>query len=106
MEKKCIGVDVGGTTVKIGLFEVSGELLKKWEIPTRKEEQGKYILDDVAASILEVLKQEEISLEQICGAGLGVPGPVKKDGYVEVCVNLGWKDRRPSEELSLSLIHI
>ena len=62
MEKKCIGVDVGGTTVKIGLFEVSGELLKKWEIPTRKEEQGKYILDDVAASILEVLKQEEISL--------------------------------------------
>ncbi len=100
MEKKCIGVDVGGTTVKIGLFEVSGELLKKWEIPTRKEEQGKYILDDVAASILEVLKQEEISLEQICGAGLGVPGPVKKDGYVEVCVNLGWKDRRPSEELS------
>ena len=51
MEKKCIGVDVGGTTVKIGLFEVSGELLKKWEIPTRKEEQGKYILDDVAASL-------------------------------------------------------
>ena len=77
MEKKCIGVDVGGTTVKIGLFEVSGELLKKWEIPTRKEEQGKYILDDVAASILEVLKQEEISLEQICGAGLGVPGDRK-----------------------------
>lgn len=100
MEKKCIGVDVGGTTVKIGLFEASGELLKKWEIPTRKEEQGKYILDDVAASILEVLKQEDISLEEICGAGIGVPGPVKKDGYVEVCVNLGWKDRHPSEELS------
>ena len=41
MGKKCIGVDVGGTSVKLGLFEVTGELLKKWEVPTNKEEQGK-----------------------------------------------------------------
>jgi len=39
MGKKCIGVDVGGTSVKLGLFEVTGELLKKWEVPTNKEEQ-------------------------------------------------------------------
>lgn len=100
MGKKCLGVDVGGTTVKIGIFEVTGELLKKWEVPTRKEEQGKYILNDVAASILDVLKEEGIALEDVCGAGIGVPGPVKKDGYVEVCVNLGWKDRHPAKELS------
>lgn len=100
MGKKCLGVDVGGTTVKIGIFEVTGELLKKWEVPTRKEEQGKYILNDVAASILDVLKEEGIALEDVCGAGIGVPGPVKKDGYVEVCVNLGWKDRYPAKELS------
>lgn len=99
MAKKCIGVDVGGTTVKIGLFEVTGELLKKWEVPTRTEEQGKYILSDAAASILEVLKQEGISLDDIEGAGIGVPGPVKRDGYVEVCVNLGWRDRYPAKEL-------
>ena len=43
MAKKCIGVDVGGTTVKIGLFEITGELLKKWEVPTRTEENGKNI---------------------------------------------------------------
>ena len=51
MGKKCIGVDVGGTSVKLGIFDVDGVLLKKWEIPTRKEEQGKYVLDDIAASI-------------------------------------------------------
>lgn len=104
MAKKCIGVDVGGTTVKIGLFEITGELLKKWEVPTRTEEQGKYILNDVAASILEVLKQGNISLDDIEGAGIGVPGPVRRDGYVEVCVNLGWRDRYPAKELS-QLLH-
>ena len=58
MEKKCIGIDVGGTTVKIGVFGIDGKLLEKWEVPTRKEEDGKYILSDVAASVQEKLKQE------------------------------------------------
>lgn len=100
MEKKCIGIDIGGTTVKIGIFEADGVLLEKWEVPTRKEEQGKYILSDVAASILEKLSQMGISKEDVIGAGMGVPGPVMPDGYVEVCVNLGWKDMNPQKELS------
>ena len=37
MGMKCIGVDIGGTSVKIGLFETTGELLTKWEVKTRKE---------------------------------------------------------------------
>ena len=96
MGKKCIGVDVGGTTVKLGLFEVTGELLKKWEIPTNKEEQGKY-------TVRQVLDQENIPLTDVEGAGMGVPGPVMPDGYVEVCVNLGWKDKYPARELSDAL---
>ena len=40
MEKKCIGIDVGGTTVKIGIFETDGTLVYKWEVPSRKEENG------------------------------------------------------------------
>ena len=48
MGMKCIGVDVGGTSVKIGLFEITGELLDKWEVKTRKEEGGTHILPDVA----------------------------------------------------------
>lgn len=100
MKKKCIGIDIGGTTVKIGIFEADGTLLEKWEVPTRKEEGGKYILSDVAASILEVLKKLGISMEEVAGAGMGVPGPVMPDGYVEVCVNLGWRDQNPGQELS------
>ena len=51
MSLKCIGIDIGGTSVKLGIFEEDGTLVKKWEVPTRKEEDGKYILGDIAASI-------------------------------------------------------
>ena len=103
MGMKCIGVDVGGTSVKVGMFEVTGKLLHKWEVVTRKEENGKYILGDTAASILKKLKDLNISMEEICGVGMGLPGPVLPDGYVEVCVNLGWKDCYPERELSEKL---
>lgn len=103
MGKKCIGVDIGGTTVKLGLFETDGTLLDKWEVKTRKEEGGKYILGDVAASIRSVLKEKGIGLDEVVGAGMGVPGPVMPNGYVEVCVNLGWHDLNPQQELSALL---
>ena len=100
MGKKCIGIDVGGTTVKVGMFELDGTLVKKWEVPTRKEENGKYILPDVAASIRTVLNEQNISLNEVAGAGLGIPGPVLPNGFVEVCVNLGWREMNPQEILS------
>ena len=106
MDKKCIGVDVGGTSVKIGLFEEDGRLLKKWEVRTRKEEDGKHILPDVAASIRQVLEEEGISFDHIKGAGMGVPGPVLPDGSVEICVNLGWHNVNPQKELSAMLENI
>ena len=65
MGKKCIGIDVGGTSVKIGLFETTGDLLLKWEVPTRKEEGGKYIIGDVAASILKTLEEKQIPMEEV-----------------------------------------
>nr|WP_297302469.1 ROK family glucokinase [uncultured Lachnoclostridium sp.] len=101
MGMKCIGVDVGGTSVKIGLFKVTGELLEKWEVKTRKEDGGSHILPDVADSIREKMAAKGIDLKKdLAGVGLGVPGPVLPGGYVEVCVNLGWHNLNPQEELS------
>ena len=94
------GIDVGGTSVKLGLFHHQGELLDKWEIPTRKEEGGKYILSDIAASLKEKMAQKGFTTEDIIGAGIGVPGPVYRNGYVPKCVNLGWKGCNPAEELT------
>lgn len=90
MEKKCFGIDIGGTTVKMGLFTENGSVIEKWEIVTRKEENGKYILEDIAKSIEEKMEEGKIAKEEVVGIGIGVPGPVTQDGTVLKCANLGW----------------
>lgn len=100
MTKYVFGIDVGGTTVKLGLFSVDGELLDKWEITTRKDEGGRYILDDISNSLTEKMEELHIEKSEVAGAGLGVPGPVKEDGTVLKCVNLGWGIFNVEEELS------
>ncbi len=90
MKKYCFGVDIGGTTVKIGLFDETGNVLDKWEIPTRTEEEGKNILPDIAKSLSGKLEEKQISREAVTGVGLGAPGPIDKNGIVHKAVNLGW----------------
>lgn len=90
MGKVCFGIDIGGTSVKLGFFTYEGELLSKWEIPTRTENSGDYILEDVAKSINLFIIDNNVNKEDIIGIGIGVPGPVTEDGTVHQCVNLGW----------------
>lgn len=90
MKKYAFGVDIGGTTVKLGLFETAGNLIDKWEIKTRLEDNGSYILNDIANTIKDKLIEKDISKLDIEGIGMGVPGPVTSDGIVHRCVNLGW----------------
>lgn len=90
MGKYSVGVDIGGTTVKMGLFTEDGTVLDKWEIVTRKEEAGKYILEDIAKSVMSKFQEKSIAREEVTGIGLGVPGPVTPDGTVLKCANLGW----------------
>ena len=97
MDKYCFGVDLGGTTVKIGLFSIEGQLQ---EIPTRTENYGAEILSDIAASIQSRMDTGHLSKEQVTGIGIGVPGPVLNENIVQGCVNLGWGNVRVADELS------
>ena len=90
MYKFCFGVDLGGTTVKMGLLTVDGEILDKWEIPTRKEEKGSMILPDIADAILKKIEERGMDKEDIAGIGIGVPGPVDSEGVIYKAANLGW----------------
>ena len=99
MGKYVFGVDVGGTTVKIGLLDTEGNILDKWEIKTRKENNGEKILPDVAESVLGKLKERAIDKSEVAGIGVGVPGPVDDDGVVHVAVNLGWGRLNVNETL-------
>lgn len=90
MKKYAFGVDIGGTTVKLGLFETDGNLFEMWEIPTRTVSGGKFILGDISEAAYEKLSERGISHLDVEGIGMGVPGPVGQDGTVFKCVNLGW----------------
>ena len=100
MKKYGFGVDVGGTTIKMGFFETDGKLLDKWEIKTDTTNGGENILSDIAKSIDNKLAQEGISKSDVQGIGVGVPGPVNSKGVVLKCVNLGWGVFNVEEALS------
>ncbi|MED3725324.1 ROK family glucokinase [Priestia filamentosa] len=90
-EKWLIGVDLGGTTVKLAFVNQYGEIIYKWEIPTDKSNQGHNIPTDIAKSIDEQLEKCGEIKAKIMGIGIGAPGPVKEtNGSVDVAVNLGW----------------
>jgi glucokinase len=73
MKKYAVGADIGGTTVKLGLFTTEGDLLEKWEIPTRTEDNGKNIFPDIAKSVGEVLEHKGLTIDDLEGVGLDVP---------------------------------
>lgn len=100
MKKYCFGVDVGGTTVKMGLFNIEGEVLDKWEIKTHTENGGKDILPDIAAAVNAKLEEKGISKEDVAGVGCGIPGPINEEGVVPHTANLGWGYKEVSRELS------
>lgn len=101
--KYCFGVDIGGTTVKIGLFQTDGEIVDKWEIKTNREDHGSAVLPDVAGSLKEKLREHGIEKDRVEGIGVGVPAPVNAEGVVRNSANIGWgykEVKREMEELS------
>lgn len=99
MAKYSFGVDVGGTTIKMGLFDTQGNVLDKWEIKTRTENQGVNVLPDIAEAINKKMAEKSIDKSDVVGVGIGVPGPVDAKGVVHKCVNLGWGVLNVNEEL-------
>lgn len=100
------GVDVGGTTIKIGMFDNRCKLLKKCEIKTDKTDSGANILPDICQKINEILDEFRLSKNECMGVGIGLPGPVTADGYILGCVNLGWGTFNVKETLSKMLEYI
>ncbi len=100
MKKYGFGVDIGGTACKLGLFDEQGGLIEKWEIPTHKENNGESILPEISEAIKECEGRHGLSKDQIIGIGVGIPGPVTKDGMVGRVTNIGWENLDVVEVLS------
>ncbi len=99
MKKIVFGVDIGGTTIKMGVFSVEGTLIDKWEISTRTMEQGKYIFTDIADSISSKMAALGYTKEDCAGVGVGAPGPVDGKGIIHGAVNLGWGELNIADTL-------
>jgi glucokinase len=105
MKEYAFGIDLGGTTAKIGLFRTNGELLDKWEVPTDTSNAGEHILENLAAAVLGKMQEKGLAAEQVEGVGVGVPGPVLDSRIVPIiCANLGgWGEHNVAEELGALL---
>lgn len=100
MSEKIIGVDAGGTSIKIGLLSIDGCIHDKWEIPTNTDRHSSIILTEIWQSITNRLSQSGVSLDQVIGIGAGVPGFVNEnEGVVHKAVNLGWENLKVKEKL-------
>ncbi len=102
MKEYAFGIDLGGTTAKVGLFTTAGTLVEKWEVPTDTSEKGAHILPNLAAAVLGKMKEKGLTANQIEGVGIGVPSPVQESSVVPiVCANLGgWGQQDVATNLS------
>ncbi|SDK54903.1 ROK family glucokinase [Sediminibacillus albus] len=99
-EKYAVGIDIGGTTVKLAFINQMGSIKDKWEIDTNKENKGISIPTDIWKSVEKRIMDSDISLEQLLGIGAGAPGFVEPaTGVVSIAVNIGWKDFELAEKL-------
>lgn len=92
MSKKLIGIDLGGTTVKLAILTESGEIQKKWSILTDISEEGSKIIPSIINSINEHIDRYNMSKDDFIGIGMGSPGTVDREkGTVIGAYNLNWK---------------
>ena len=73
MKEYAFGIDLGGTTAKVGLFTTSGKLLEKWEVSTDTSNNGAHILENLAAAVQQKMQEKGLSADEVEGVGLGVP---------------------------------
>lgn len=95
-----IGIDLGGTSIKAGLVDFEGNILRQNSRPTRIEKEHISIINDIAEQIEELVAVQGISIECIHSIGIGVPGLAEYDtGKVIYCSNLSWKNIELGKEL-------
>ena len=98
--KYCIGVDLGGTNIAVGLIDLDGKnILHKKSVKTRAPRPCEDISTDIADICLSLCEAEGIPLSTVEWIGIATPGIVKS-GVVISAVNLGWTNERFGEIVS------
>ncbi|HEL2441502.1 TPA: ROK family glucokinase [Streptococcus suis] len=92
MSKKIIGIDLGGTSVKLAILTTEGEIQEKWSIKTNILDEGSHIVPDIIDSIKHRFESHGLTKDDFLGVGMGSPGVVDSEaGTVIGAYNLNWK---------------
>ncbi|HEL2509191.1 TPA: ROK family glucokinase [Streptococcus suis] len=92
MSKKIIGIDLGGTSVKLAILSTEGEIQEKWSIKTNILDDGSHIVPDIIDSIKQRFETHGLTKDDFLGIGMGSPGVVDSEaGTVIGAYNLNWK---------------
>lgn len=99
MDKKIIGIDLGGTTIKFAILTTDGVVQQKWSIETNILEDGKHIVPSIIESIRHRIDLYNMKKEDFVGIGMGTPGSVDiEKGTVVGAYNLNWTTVQPVKE--------
>ncbi|BBA92652.1 glucokinase [Streptococcus ruminantium] len=92
MSKKIIGIDLGGTSVKLAILTTEGEIQEKWSIKTDILDEGSHIVPNIITSIKHRFETHGLTKDDFLGVGMGSPGVVDSEaGTVIGAYNLNWK---------------
>lgn len=95
-----IGIDIGGTSTKIGLVNEENELLATGTADTDQTKSPGQLIGEIAAGVRKLLNEKSISIDQCSGVGIGVPGTVnRKSGTVVYSNNLKWENIYLAQEM-------
>lgn len=91
MDKKIIGIDLGGTTIKFAILTLDGEVQQKWSIETNILDEGSHIVPDIIESVNHRISLYGMDKADFVGIGMGTPGSVDiEKGTVIGAYNLNW----------------
>lgn len=90
-EKIYVGVDLGGTTIKVGICDAEGNLKHTYEGPTKSEEGGEAGMERIAQYVRNIVEESPYEWEQVAGVGAGMAGFLDiQNGFIKFSNNLNW----------------
>ncbi|MBR8700883.1 MULTISPECIES: ROK family protein [unclassified Fusobacterium] len=94
-----VGIDIGGTNVKLGILDECGQILKKKSIKTESKKGPENTFTRIWNTVKEMAEELNINIDDIISVGLGIPGPVINNSIVKIAANFSWNDDFPARDL-------